>query len=182
MNRPIEHCYWVVPNRFLAGEYPRDHDRDSSRKKIDALIGAGVTAFIDLTEETEGLLPYAEYLQAYQGISHQRFGIRDVSLPQSKEVTVAILDSIDAHMEQGRLVYVHCWGGVGRTGLIVGCWLTRNTGDGKSALLRLRKTLAALPKVTHPTFAGNKRTRTIRHELERNPLIALAERTFRQTR
>ena len=145
-NQPLKHCYWVVQNKFLAGEYPRDLDGDSSRKKIDALIGAGVTAFIDLTEKTEGLLPYEEYLQAYQGVSYQRFPIRDISVPRSKEVAVSILDAIDSHISQGRTVYVHCWGGVGRTGLIVGCWLTRNGGDGKSALLRLRELWQECPK------------------------------------
>ncbi len=145
-NQPIKHCYWVVQSKFLAGEYPRDRDADSSRKKIDALVGAGVTAFIDLTEKTEGLLPYKEYLQAHKGVSYQRFPIRDISVPRSKKVTVSILDAIDSHISQGRTVYVHCWGGVGRTGLIVGCWLTRNCGDGKSALLRLRELWQQCPK------------------------------------
>ena len=145
-NQPIKHCYWVVQNKFLAGEYPRDLDGDSSRKKIGALIRAGVTAFIDLTEKTEGLLPYEEYLQAHQGVSYQRFPIRDISAPRSKEVTVSILDAIDSHIAHGRTVYVHCWGGVGRTGLIVGCWLTRNGGNGKSALLRLRELWQQCPK------------------------------------
>jgi protein tyrosine/serine phosphatase len=26
----------------------------------------------------------------------------------------------------GRNVYVHCWGGSGRTGTVVGCWLRRH--------------------------------------------------------
>jgi protein-tyrosine phosphatase len=146
MSKPIEHCYWVVESKFLAGEYPRTKDREPSRQKIDTLIRAGVTAFIDLTEETEGLLPYDECLQRYQGVSHQRFAIRDVSVPRSKEVTVAILDAIDAHIAQGRTVYVYCWGGVGRTGLIDGCWLARHCRDGKSALLRLRELWQHCPK------------------------------------
>jgi len=67
-------------------------------------------------------------------------------VPRSKEGAVSILDAIDSHISQGRTVYVHCWGGVGRTGLIVGCWLTRNGGDGKSALLRLRELWQECPK------------------------------------
>jgi len=37
------------------------------------------------------------------------------------------------------MVYVHCWGGVGRTGLVIGCWLSRHCGDGAAGLIRLRE-------------------------------------------
>ena len=126
-------------NKFLAGEYPRTKDPAASQQKIDALVRAGVTLVIDLTEENEGLMPYRDLLRPHKGVSHRRFPIRDVSIPHSKEVTTAILDAIDAEISKGGILYVHCWGGVGRTGLIVGCWLARRGGDGKIALLRLRE-------------------------------------------
>ena len=133
MIKPFEHCYWVVKNKFLAGEYPRTKEPGASQKKIDALIRAGVTLFVDLTEENEGLLPYASLVGEHKGVSHRRFPIRDVSIPHSKELTTAILDAIDAEISKGGIPYVHCWGGVGRTGLIVGCWMARHRcGDGKS--------------------------------------------------
>ena len=63
MQQPIENCYWVVPGKFLAGEYPRNKDEASSKAKIDALISSGVTNFIDLTEEDENLLPHKALLE-----------------------------------------------------------------------------------------------------------------------
>ena len=86
MPQPIEHCYWVVPGRFLAGEYPRTREDVASVEKINALIQAGVTAFVDLTRTDDNLLPYAPLLA---GVSYQRFPIRDVSVPDSDEVTTA---------------------------------------------------------------------------------------------
>jgi protein-tyrosine phosphatase len=147
-NQPIKQCYWVVPNRFLAGEYPRTPYDKSSQEKINALLGAGITAFIDLTEENEGLLPYSHFLNAHKpnGVSHQRYPIRDLSVPQSKEVTSRILDAIDYHIRDGRLVYLHCWGGVGRTGVIVGCWLARHGYAGESALIQLHELWRNCPK------------------------------------
>jgi hypothetical protein len=133
--------YWVVENRFLAGEYPRNFDEETSRHKIDTLVKMGVDAFIDLTEASDGLKPYAHLLGVYesQGVSHQSFPIKDLSVPDSRETTTSILDAIDGHIQQKRIVYVHCWGGVGRTGVIVGCWLVRHGHRGPSALARLHE-------------------------------------------
>ena len=38
----------------------------------------------------------------------------------------SILDSIDKALNRGGIVYVHCWGGRGRTGTVVCCWLIRH--------------------------------------------------------
>lgn len=149
--RPIPQCYWVLPRQFLAGEYPRNIDAPSSQEKIAALVCAGVSAFIDLTQENEGLLPYAQLLEAHQakGVLHQRFPIQDVSVPHSPAQTTTILDAIDGHLQQGRLVYLHCMGGIGRTGLIVGCWLARHGFQGPPALARLRELWRQCPKSAH---------------------------------
>jgi hypothetical protein len=141
-NRPIENCYWVVPGRLLAGEYPRTLDEETSKDRLRRLEAAGVGAFINLTEEHE-LSPYDGLLER---ASHQRFPIRDVSVPSSRELTIAILDTIDAHLARGTGVYVHCWGGVGRTGVIIGCWLARHGPGGQAALERLRHLWWKCPK------------------------------------
>jgi protein-tyrosine phosphatase len=44
----------------------------------------------------------------------------------TKNQMVAILDAIDASISNGHTVYVHCWGGHGRTGTVIGCWLARH--------------------------------------------------------
>ena len=142
--QPIENCYWVTPGQFLAGEYPRNFDDESSPAKLAALAEAGIAAFIDLTEEGE-LRPYSQWLNP-ETQSHQRFPIRDLSTPATVEFTEAILDAIDDHIANGRTVYVHCWGGVGRTGTIVGCWLARHGYAGAAALDRLRELWSQCPK------------------------------------
>ena len=141
--RPIEHCYWVVPGKLLAGEYPRSLNEESSREKLRRLTDAGVSAFIDLTE-ADGHLESYEYLLDEQ--SHERFAIGDMSVPASAELTKTALDAIDAHLAAGRAVYVHCWGGVGRTGTIIGCWLARHHEPGQAALDRLKELWSENPK------------------------------------
>ena len=66
--------------------------------------------------------------------------------------TAAELDHlIDRHIEEGRTVYVHCFGGVGRTGTIVGCWFVRHGRSGDEALERLAELWRDCPKSSrHP--------------------------------
>ena len=121
--KPIENCYWVVPDKILAGEYPGHQEEAKALERIQALSDFGVKVFIDLTDEFQQRTPYVGFLN---DVLHQWFPIKDVSVPESKAYTQSILDAIDGNIDQGRLVYIHCWGGIGRTGLIVGCWLSRN--------------------------------------------------------
>jgi protein-tyrosine phosphatase len=48
-----------------------------------------------------------------------------------------ILDEIDAAIAAGHRVYVHCWGGIGRTGTVIGCHLVRSGAKGEEALEQL---------------------------------------------
>ena len=133
---PVPFSYWVLPGRFLAGEYPGHAAEAVARARIAALLGAGIRSFVDLTEPRDGLEPYDLLLaEPSAGTArHLRHGIRDVSVPRRKSDMVAVLDAIDAELAAGRAVYVHCWGGVGRTGTVVGCWLARHYGDSGRAI------------------------------------------------
>ena len=49
--RPNANTYWVVPHKFLAGEYPGDEDSVRAREKINRFLEGGVRHFVDLTEQ-----------------------------------------------------------------------------------------------------------------------------------
>ena len=103
--------------------------------------GAGIDHFIDLTELHE-LAPYAgiaeeEAKRLGLSVEHERSSIRDVSVPRSLREMASILDAIDVALGGGKTVYVHCWGGVGRTGTVVGCWLVRHGRTGNEALAQV---------------------------------------------
>jgi protein-tyrosine phosphatase len=136
---PIPESYWVIPGRLIAGEYPRGYGEEASKEKIKKFIDAGVKTFIDLTDARDGLEPYAPLLQGYAKtrVSHESFPIVDQSIPSSPQLTAVILNTIDEHLKKERPVYVHCLGGIGRTGVIIGCWLSRHGFPGDEALVRL---------------------------------------------
>lgn len=122
-------AYWVAPGKLMAGPYPGNVDPAQAQRNVEALHVAGIRHIVNLMEEDEtnwqGLpfTPYAPMLPAL-GMSTKRFAVRDLTAP-SVDLMETILDDIDAAIAEGRPVYVHCWGGRGRTGTAVGCWLVR---------------------------------------------------------
>jgi protein-tyrosine phosphatase len=56
------------------------------------------------------------------------------------DVLEAALDEIDGELAAGGLVYVHCWAGCGRTGVVVGSWLVRHGMEPNDALARIAET------------------------------------------
>ncbi len=159
-NLPIIESYWVEENRFLAGEYPGGFDPESTRLRLDAFFESGVNAFIDLTQPHE-LAPYKKILEEQaqlNGIktSYHHFGIRDHDVP-SHETMAAILAAIDDLLNGGRNLYVHCWGGVGRTGLVVGCHLVRHGSTNQQAISLVNNLYRTRPK--NPFYPNSPETR-----------------------
>ena len=135
----MANTYWVVPGRFAAGEYPGATNRQQAAGRLRTLLRAGIDHFINLTERHEPLEPYAEVAAQEAGqldmtVVHARHPIGDMSVPRRPQQTAGILDAIDEALADGRNVYVHCWGGIGRTGTVVGCWLVRHGMTGDEAL------------------------------------------------
>ena len=56
-----------------------------------------------------------------------------------------LLDHIDVAQQRGQRVYRHCWGGIGRTGTVVGCYLVRHGFTGAAAIAHLAQLRADTP-------------------------------------
>jgi hypothetical protein len=150
--RPISESYWVEPGRLLAGEYPGGHDEERTRKRVDALLEAGFDTFIDLTRPNE-IAPYAvilrEEAQMYEvDAIYRRFPIGDFGLP-TPELMNDLLTTMEEALKAGRNVYLHCWGGIGRTGTTVGCYLVRQGMTGDEALDQLAAWWRTVPKSSY---------------------------------
>ena len=151
---PISESYWVEPGRFLAGEHPAKFEVESTRKRLDALLEAGFDTFIDLTQSGEAF-PYTSILleqaKAYEvKAKHHRFAIGDFGLPSPEQMN-KILDTLEDGLQSGRKIYLHCWGGIGRTGTTVGCYLVRQGKTPEEALDQLSAWWQGVPKSqVHP--------------------------------
>ena len=126
----------MIPGRLLAGEYPGAADDTEARRRLARLHQAGVDSFIDLTEEWE-LPPYRHLLPKHA--DYLRVGIMDTGVPNNVAQTRELLAAIRAALARERGVYVHCRAGIGRTGLIIGCFLADEESSGKTALKTLNR-------------------------------------------
>jgi hypothetical protein len=141
--------YWVIPGKLLAGEYPgtRLHYDPRLTRKLDYLLELKISYFLDLTEPG-ALTPYRDQLIEQAGwlgytVEYHRFPIPDFGVPSQARMTEQ-LDMLDAALAAGQAAYVHCWGGIGRTGTVVGCFLVRHGLTGEQALARLVELRAGL--------------------------------------
>jgi len=138
---PTPESYWVEPGRLLAGKYPVPAHDASANARLWLLLAAGVSLFLDLTQEHE-LDPYAYLVDG--DARHVRMPIRDMDVTTPEQMR-RTLDLIDREQARSGTTYVHCWGGAGRTGTVVGCWLVRHGLDGEAALRRIATLRAGSP-------------------------------------
>lgn len=118
-DKPIEYSFKVC-ERFFAGEYPGDKTSEAAQSKIRRFLNKGFTHFIDLTEKGE-LISYRQFLP--EDVSYCRFPIKDGSFPKDEMAVASLMETIKQILSAPtNKLYLHCRGGVGRTGVIVACW------------------------------------------------------------
>ena len=143
--------FWVEKPLLLAGPYAGAPTKAEATAKLEAFLDLGITTFLDLTEEGESSPEHGE-LHRYDTLLYEltrnrgiearylRMPIPDLGIPEVWHME-AMLGLITSQMEQGHGVYVHCWGGVGRTGTVLGCLAVERgapQGDVIAGLARVR--------------------------------------------
>lgn len=133
---PLANSYWVIPSRLLAGEHPFGKDPYEAQDRLASLRGAGIDGFIDLTDKGE-CPAYQRLLRGNE--AYVRHPIADQGVPADDAQMQLIIDAIRNGLAGGRRLYVHCRAGIGRTGLVIGCFLAQQGLDGRSALRELNR-------------------------------------------
>lgn len=189
MTYPFDRTWWVIDGLMLAGRYPGDVDERTAERGLDALLGHGISAFVNLQEadETNGsgqrfrdYMPVVTHLSEARSLetSFRRFAIKDQRTP-SLDLMHQVLDHLDDLLRTGHRPYVHCWGGNGRTGTVIGCWLVRHGRSADEAFAEM----AAGRKGRTFTYAApeNESQRQFVREWSRHERRPLANRVIHQT-
>lgn len=139
--RPHGNTYWLWAGHVLAGEHPAKEGEVQLSEKLQLFALAGITHFIDLTSPADPVKTY----QPLGGAVRINHPITDFGVPSPLQMQ-GILQSIQSALSQGGKVYVHCKGGIGRTGTVAATWLTEQGLDDKQALALLLQKWQAMDK------------------------------------
>jgi protein-tyrosine phosphatase len=139
--RPHGNTYWLWAGHVLAGEHPAKEGEEQLSEKLQLFALAGITHFIDLTSPADPVKTY----QPLGGAVRINHPITDFGVPSPLQMQ-GILQSIQSALSQGGKVYVHCKGGIGRTGTVAATWLTEQGLDDKQALALLLQKWQAMDK------------------------------------
>ena len=139
--RPHGNTYWLWAGHVLAGEHPAKEGEEQLSEKLQLFALAGITHFIDLTSPADPVKTY----QPLGGAVRINHPITDFGVPSPLQMQ-GILQSIQSALSQGGKVYVHCKGGIGRTGTVAATWLTEQGLDDEQALALLLQKWQAMDK------------------------------------
>lgn len=147
---PLARTYWVIQGRLLAGAYAGQPEARAHRERLEGLIGAGARTIVSLMEENETsnsgkpFVPYADDFKCMAATANEHVNCLRIPIVDQRVTTrqhmAEIIDAIDESLESNRPVYVHCFGGIGRTGTVVCCWLLRHgyaSGDSVFDVLKM---------------------------------------------
>lgn len=142
---------WLIPGYVLCGSYPgASPGRPSDDGLLSQVRKAGVNTFVCLQEElppqdeewpADGVPNLSERAKWATGnflnyrdaagvtARYVHYGLPDLSVCESLDALDDIVCSLRKRIEAGDKLYIHCWGGRGRTGLIAACLLGALYGD-----------------------------------------------------
>ncbi|MFZ5570079.1 MAG: protein-tyrosine phosphatase family protein [Thermodesulfobacteriota bacterium] len=162
---PFDRSYWVEPGRLMAGCFPGSPSPGEAHQKLKKLLACGIREVVNLMEPHERD-HHGKLFESYEGplrslademgldVTVARFPIKDGDIPTRLEMC-RILDHIDAAIQNGRPVYLHCWGGRGRTGTVVGCYLARHGLAADHQVLKMIKVLRQDVRDAHSASPEN---------------------------
>jgi protein tyrosine/serine phosphatase len=161
----------VEPGKLLAGEYPSSKDAAQAQRKLDLLVEAGVDSMVDLTTSRDPLRPYDSELKATaekagRTVRHYSYPIPDMGVIDDAGYD-AILAVIRDELDAGRMVYVHCWGGKGRTTTVIGCLLADTGLDYDAVIARIAALRSGTKKATWPCPESPAQRDVIRRRCDR---------------
>jgi protein tyrosine phosphatase len=163
--KPFPQSFWIDDPILCAGHYPGDLLPEVMEQKLAGLVNCSIKRVISLMEadETDSsgmpFKPYRDKLIAMSGalgreVEFIRYPIKDRTNP-APELIEKIFETLDESLHAKIPTYLHCWGGHGRTGTVVACYLIKRGNSAEEAINLLVQMRATLPNNRFP-FEGEQ--------------------------
>jgi atypical dual specificity phosphatase len=121
---------WVINGKLAGSRGPR------SKQDLLFVKEHGLGALVRLVEIDEALVTSQDVNNV--GLEDYHEPVRDFKAPTQMQID-KIVDYIDSNLERGVPVDVSCNAGIGRTGVILACYLVHKGLTAKDALKLVRK-------------------------------------------
>lgn len=141
-----EMANWIAPGQLMVGRYPMiQKNKDACQRHLQRLVReAEISTFVCVQSEVPGqedlrswpaggidvkgrrCLPYAKMARqlAVRKLHFVHQPMRDLEVPGNEHL-LAFTEDLEAQIQQGERILVHCMGGRGRSNLVAGCLLAR---------------------------------------------------------
>jgi hypothetical protein len=152
----VSNFSWVISKKLAGSALPEEayYGGTSARENASGsdttraattdladLYARGVRCLVSLTERAAGLGPYCRET----GLDWHFYPITDFGIPDSIESFDGLITTIIDSMNRNKPVCVHCYAGIGRTGLVlcatVGRYLRLSADRAISSVRRIRSVL-----------------------------------------
>ncbi len=120
--------FWILPGKLAGMSYP-----DQSKASMSGLCAAGVGAIVTLT-----LRPLQPDLIREWGFEYLHLPVHDFTAP-GKDQVESFVRFCDRNIDSGRAVAVHCRAGIGRTGVMLACYLVHLGSKPHKAVRKVRR-------------------------------------------
>jgi atypical dual specificity phosphatase len=136
--RVIRNFSWVIPRRLAGAALPGEGAPWSGEYILSDLMelrAKGIRHLVSLTDYAREFAPYCRKA----GLRWTYFPIRDFQVPEDPARFAELVDTLYGEIAAGQAVCVHCFAGIGRTGLVLACVVGIYYDiDGDAAVRRVR--------------------------------------------
>jgi atypical dual specificity phosphatase len=134
----IHNFSWVIPDKLAGSALPGgvySNLEDYTRSDLKELYDLGVRILVSLTD----MPAFFAAACGREGLQWKSFPIENFNVPHDDTAFSLLIGEIQASISRGVPVCVHCFAGIGRTGLVLAAAVGRLLGLGGREAIRYIK-------------------------------------------